>query len=193
MEKEKLLAMLMPDRRRVELELLHCTWRGSVVLTVSILGAFSGYCRYLSKQPFPDDAKLVIPDSVTIKVGDDASLEFTIGTNSDIDVMVYFDGVGSLCSTISSSDPEFKKHYLDTMTGYIGIPLLDTVRNIYSTSPWVHRVVNTTLRRHLDLAAELYDIDDLPDNRFYQRSKEISDELFAMKAALAESVRTEWP
>lgn len=194
MNQNELLNKLLPDRRKVELETLYNMWAGALSYFICVLGGFGGYCRNLSMLPIPDDVELDIPDIVVIEIDDDASIEFAILPKADIRVMVCFNGIGSLSSVISSTEPIHEVYHRDTLVGYVAIPLLDVVRTMYSTSPWLHRVVNTTLRRHFYLLNdELKNMEGLSDDAFFKRSKEISDEIYTTSAALTESIGKEWP
>ena len=193
MEQNDLLTMLLPDRRKVNTDTLRSMWAGALMYAICVIGGFSGYCRYLYQLPIPEDVELDVPDSILIELNDDASIEFAIGEKTDITVTVTFNGAGSLSSTIAADDPLHKNYHRDTLVGYVTIPLLDSVRTMYSTSPWLHHVVNTRLRRHLELLKELEAAESLPDEEFFQRSKEISDEIYTMSAAITKSIGEGWP
>ena len=183
MEQNDLLTMLLPDRRKVVADTLQSMWAGALIYAICLIGGFSGYCRYLYPLPIPEDVELDVPDSILIELNDDASIEFAIGERADITVTVTFNGAGSLSSTIAADDPLHKNYHRDTLVGYVTIPLLDSVRTTYSTSPWLH----------LELLKELKAAESLPDEEFFQRSKEISDEIYTTTAALTESISEGWP
>ena len=71
MNQNELLNKLLPDRRKVELETLYDMWAGALSYFICVLGGFSGYCRYPSMLPIPDDVELDIPDIVVIEIDDD--------------------------------------------------------------------------------------------------------------------------